>query len=483
MRMTRSIAPTQARPVRPLSSMGLTIGLFFVAFLPLFGQFITGIDWLMPLLPSLASSMAAIACLVMIRSHWGLSAPRWHYLALHFFFRGLATALNLTVAVALAPIPAIGWFKAGLYAISVFFLLLSLISLQTHRDFALRAVDVSTILLLTLMTLPAGQRLLTENHGLHAPIFLLLFLCFAAGASYLSSTSRSNVQFSGLVTRYFVVALVARSIATLGATSRFALILLSLALAAGPLFFCWDANRILKQRGVYAGGRCPGAFSHNLLFSLLSVGAAGVAAVTPLRDATLQHGAMVLVLLLFITRTHLLYREHLREQESLRRTTLELERRANEDPKTGIGNRKWLAETFDNLATLPRNFPVALFLMDIDDFGRVNESFNYGVGDTVLRSVAESLRQFSEEHPRAVCARLRGDEFALLLPRCSADSLQGMMERLRATIHAIPFDFGYRASVSIGVAIAEQGVTLPHLLEDADEALFANRARALEPAS
>ncbi|MEZ2345595.1 diguanylate cyclase domain-containing protein [Terriglobus sp. RCC_193] len=477
------MVPTQARPVRPLSSAGLAISLFFAAFLPLFAQLITGIDWLMPLLPSLASCMAAITCIVMVRSHWGLSGARWHYLSLHFLFRGAATVLDLPGIATFAPVPAIGWLKAGFYAVAVFFLLLSLISLQTRRNLALRTVDVSTILLLTLMTLPAGQKLVTENHGLRAPVLLLFFLCLAAGASYLSSASRSNVQFSGLVTRYLLVALAARSIATIEANSRLALILLSLALAAGPLYFCWDANRILKQRGVHTSGRRPGAFSHNLLFSLLSFGAGGIAVVTPAPTSMLQHGAMLLVLLLFITRTHLLYREHLREQESLRQTTLELERKANEDPKTGIGNRKWLAETFDTLAPLPRNFPVALLLVDINGFGRVNEDFNYGVGDMVLRSVAARLRQFSAKHPRAVCSRLRGDEFALLLPRCSADSLQEMTERLRDAIHAIPFDFGYRASVSIGVAIAEHGVTLPHLLEDADEALFANRSRALEPAS
>ncbi len=472
------MAPAQARPVRSLSSAGLAIGLLFLLFIPPFTQVITDSPRLVFLLPCLATAMAAITCIVMSRSHWGLATARWTYLCLHFLCRIAATVLAIPAAASYVPADAYGWLVAGVSSAAVLFLLLALTSLHRRRDFAIRAVDTALILLLTLTGLPEAKRLMTDDRALHAPVLMLFFLCLTAAASYLSSASRSNVQFSALVARYLIAAFIARSLVTAAASSAFGTTLLYLALAAGPLFFCWDANRVLKLRGVHAAGRQPGAFTHNLLPSLLTFGAATIASIALAPTPRIQRADMLLVILLFLTRTHLLYREHLHERDSLRHTAMELERQANEDPKTGIGNRKWLAERFDTLSPLPRNFPMAMFLLDIDGFSQVNQNFNYGVGDTVLRAVAAQLLEFAEQNPHAVCARLRGDEFALLLPRCNPDALQGMSDTLRYAVRDIRFDFGYRASVSIGVSTIRHGATLKQLLEEADEALFSSRSQA-----
>lgn len=478
--MTKPMVPAQARPVRSLSSAGLALGLLFLLFIPPFTQVITDSPRLVFLLPCLATTLAAITCIILSRSHWGLSSARWTYLCLHFLCRVAAAVLAIPAAAAYVPTEAYGWLVAGVSSASVFFLLLALTSLHTRRDFAIRTVDTALILLLTATALPEAKRIMADDRALHAPVLMLFFLCLTAGASYLSSASRSNVQFSALVARYLIAAFMTRSLATMAASYSFGTTLLYLALAAGPLFFCWDANRILKQRGVHAAGRQPGAFSHNLLPSLLTFGATAIAVVGLASTPRLQHADIFLVILLFLTRTHLLYREHLHERDKLRNKAKELERQANEDPKTGIGNRKWLAERFDMLSPLPRNFPMAMFLLDIDDFSQVNQNFNYGVGDTVLRAVAAQLLEFAEQNPRAVCARLRGDEFALLLPRCHPDTLQGMSNSLRCAVRDIRFDFGYQASVSIGVSTINHGATLKQLLEEADEALFTSRSQTAE---
>lgn len=478
--MTKPMAPAMARPVRSLSSAGLAIALLFLLFIPPFTQVISDSPRLVYLLPCLATVLASIACIVLSRSHWGLASARWTYLCLHFLCRLAATILAIPAAESYLPAGTYGWAVAGVSSAAVLFLLLALTSLHIRRDFAIRAVDTALILLLTITGMPEAERIMTSNRALHAPMLMLFFLCLTAGASYLSSASRSNVQFSSLVARYLVVALLARSLATAAATSTFGTTLLYLALAVGPLFFCWDANRVLTLRGVHAAGRRPGAFSHNLLPSLLTFGAATIAVIGLAPTPRLQRADILLVILLFLTRTHLLYREHLHERDNLRNTAKELERQANKDPKTGIGNRKWLAERFDALATMPRNFPMAMFLLDIDGFSQVNQQFNYGVGDTVLRAVAAQLLQCSEQNPRAVCARLRGDEFALLLPRCNPDTLQSMSDTLRKDIRDIHFDFGYQAGVSIGISTITHGNTLRKLLEEADEALFTSRSKAAE---
>jgi diguanylate cyclase (GGDEF)-like protein len=117
--------------------------------------------------------------------------------------------------------------------------------------------------------------------------------------------------------------------------------------------------------------------------------------------------------------------------------------------------------------------PVALLMIDIDDFKRVNDQFGHAVGDLVLRAVSEILQGSVREFD--VCARFGGEEFAILMLGASVDSASSLADRIRTRIEEYrPTEPGLGdllVTASIGVSLSN-GALQAELLEHADRALY-----------
>jgi diguanylate cyclase (GGDEF)-like protein len=140
------------------------------------------------------------------------------------------------------------------------------------------------------------------------------------------------------------------------------------------------------------------------------------------------------------------------------------------DALTGLGNQRHFHERLqrDLDRAQAERFPVALCLVDVDDFKRINDRYGHPVGDRVLREVAANLRHGGEAF------RLGGDEFALILSgedeHGAVAVAEAVVERL-ASLECAPGD---QVSVSAGVATYPQhGLGRSELLRLADEALYA----------
>ena len=127
----------------------------------------------------------------------------------------------------------------------------------------------------------------------------------------------------------------------------------------------------------------------------------------------------------------------------------------------------------------PATERVALFLLDLDDFKAINDTQGHGMGDRMLRLIAERLT--ANMRKGDAIARLGGDEFAVLLPTKDSDRLlarraDSLLEALR-----VPFELGeqeFRATASLGVARCVPGeCDAEELLRRADLALHAAKAR------
>src|SRR6266704_5489895 len=96
---------------------------------------------------------------------------------------------------------------------------------------------------------------------------------------------------------------------------------------------------------------------------------------------------------------------------------------ARTDPKTGLLNATaWQREADAEVARAQRtNAPLALLLVDVDHFKRVNDSHGHLIGDEVLRALATELRQQVRESD--VVGRFGGEEFTVLLPRTDGELL------------------------------------------------------------
>lgn len=116
--------------------------------------------------------------------------------------------------------------------------------------------------------------------------------------------------------------------------------------------------------------------------------------------------------------------------------------------------------------------PIALVMIDIDRFKRVNDEHGHPVGDEVLLAVAQRI--VARLGRKGATYRYGGEEFAVLLPSYSADEAAGLAERLRKDIEAEPASSrGLPITASLGVAAApEHAKDARALLEQADRALY-----------
>ncbi len=162
---------------------------------------------------------------------------------------------------------------------------------------------------------------------------------------------------------------------------------------------------------------------------------------------------------------------------ALQQSYLELQRRSAHDGLTGVVNR---AEFDQRLAAECSSAdrherPLALLMIDIDFFKRVNDSHGHQAGDRVLQSVARLMQETMR--PGDIVARYGGEEFAIILPSTEAGSALAAAERLRQAIAkaaincADKLDIGI--TVSIGCADRRPNAMPPgDLVKAADTALY-----------
>ena len=154
---------------------------------------------------------------------------------------------------------------------------------------------------------------------------------------------------------------------------------------------------------------------------------------------------------------------------------LQLEQQSLTYPLTGLGNRQQLQNYVEKISLTesgPETF-VAVFLIDLDRFKPVNDTYGHSAGDQVLIEAGQRMSHLLRDSD--LLARLGGDEFAIVLPRQkSLDALRALGERLIQAI-ARPYRLDQdntRISASIGAAVLEPGMTLEMALHNADMAMY-----------
>ena len=123
-----------------------------------------------------------------------------------------------------------------------------------------------------------------------------------------------------------------------------------------------------------------------------------------------------------------------------------LNRDAQTDPLTGLGNRRSLEFSLSLLEAEGRAF--AAIVLDIDHFKQVNDNHGHEVGDQVLRRLAELMRRCCREGD--LLCRTGGEEFLMLLPGASLDVAAVVAERLRVTVQDTPVQPVGAVTVSLG---------------------------------
>ncbi|WNS46075.1 diguanylate cyclase [Paenibacillus sp. MMS20-IR301] len=148
---------------------------------------------------------------------------------------------------------------------------------------------------------------------------------------------------------------------------------------------------------------------------------------------------------------------------------------AERDFLTGLHNPRSFNLVFKKTAEMSalNQEPFTLLLIDIDHFKYVNDTYGHAAGDVVLSRLADVLQ--AGIRIRDYCARKGGEEFAVLLLRCTADKGLAVAEKLRAAVQdstfVLPDQSTIQITISVGVSSFPEHPPA-ELLEKADEALY-----------
>lgn len=147
------------------------------------------------------------------------------------------------------------------------------------------------------------------------------------------------------------------------------------------------------------------------------------------------------------------------------------------DPLTGLNNRQVMLRELEGeyQRALRSCKPCCIALADIDHFKKVNDTHGHAAGDRVLTVTA--ARFVGRLRPYDHIFRYGGEEFLICLPDASIAAARTVLERLRAALIENPVEVGGGISLdvtaSFGIAQVEQGISLKHTIERADQALYA----------
>lgn len=155
----------------------------------------------------------------------------------------------------------------------------------------------------------------------------------------------------------------------------------------------------------------------------------------------------------------------------------EIQKLGYADALTTLANRRYFDDLLpQEIATSIRTGqPLALIVLDIDHFKRINDEHGHAQGDEVLKEIGRLLRKYVRR-PHLAC-RYGGEEFAVLLPNTRLDQAGVLAERLRVLVQKISLpDIGLTVSLGVacsdGTALIEPGA----LFEAADSALYQAKA-------
>ena len=155
-----------------------------------------------------------------------------------------------------------------------------------------------------------------------------------------------------------------------------------------------------------------------------------------------------------------------------------LEHQASTDALTGLYNHRTFHDRLreELLRASAEHASVAVVMLDLDDFKKVNDVYGHGIGDQLLLHVADVLR--SSVRATDVVCRVGGEEFAIIVPSADLDSTLRLADRLGRSLGRLEAEGAGRLTVSTGVAIGPEHAANPReLVACAEAAMMTAKSR------
>ena len=152
---------------------------------------------------------------------------------------------------------------------------------------------------------------------------------------------------------------------------------------------------------------------------------------------------------------------------------------AEKDALTGLDSRIHFMKRAEALLQRSRieKVPFSLFMIDVDHFKRINDTWGHTRGDWVLTRIAEVCLQ--SLRPTDVIGRFGGEEFVVALPQTGPKDAQIVADRLKKNVAALPLEADmsqFSLSVTIGIAVADtEDAGIETLIKRADQMLYVGK--------
>ncbi len=150
----------------------------------------------------------------------------------------------------------------------------------------------------------------------------------------------------------------------------------------------------------------------------------------------------------------------------------EMKDKSSKDALTGLWNRNYTQELVDKI--LSENGTGSLFMIDMDNFKAVNDTYGHQAGDSVLSKFAETMRKYAKEGD--VLCRIGGDEFVTFVKDVTdKDTLGTHAQNIINDVVAFLKEAGYNTNSSVSIGIARNGIDgseFNNLYSSADKALY-----------
>lgn len=149
---------------------------------------------------------------------------------------------------------------------------------------------------------------------------------------------------------------------------------------------------------------------------------------------------------------------------------------ATTDALTNVYNRRHFMEQalIEQIRCQREKAGYALLMLDLDSFKAINDHYGHACGDTVLKSIAETIKR--ELRTYDLLGRIGGEEFAILLPNTDKSSALAISQRIRISVESLKIEFNkhaLKATVSIGVSLdINANKDLEEMFLSADKLLY-----------
>lgn len=170
-----------------------------------------------------------------------------------------------------------------------------------------------------------------------------------------------------------------------------------------------------------------------------------------------------------------------RYQRNLRQLNLELERTSLIDPLTELPNRRFIMKRLSYAVEHQDDASsedLAIAMIDIDYFKKVNDQFGHQVGDDVLVALGKLMNNIINDH--GLLGRWGGEEFLVILPQHSQEKAITLMEQVRDEVALYRLSSDHKTvstSISVGISCFRAEDSMDTLLSRADDALYLAKSK------